>query len=977
MKTNLTMTSPSLIIPTSRRGQACAVNVGIHLLLALVLMALAATPLFAHTATYILYMEMIHEQAGPIGPIQISGEGETVDENEVWEIPGYNLAEYGLGEGFQLFMDGIAGSTIQIEEGGLDQNVVIHLILKNLIVTGGGEAPLQFLGIANPDDLAQRNLWMFADLQVWSEAGEQINAEGHYDFGGDAKMVMNFPMDDEFDGMLADLELGYDDLAMAYWLPDEENWENDGIETVVVGEGDNQFFRVSFEHLSQIGGAGENVLDAVLNVPGEYETIQAAIDAASDGDTVLVAPGEYNESIDFLGKEIAVIGRPSDPSSVILDGQGLDASGVHFRTNENRQTVLDGFSIRNCTGTDYWNNNFGRRAGGAIQIIDASPTLRNLIISGNSASWGGGMFCAEGANPLISTARFIGNRGDGSGGAINARSSGIEIEGCVFFRNESGAGNQFTGELHFYQVEGSILNSVFHRGGVFFQSQSEINLVNSIFDHVQVNIEDAQLIARYSNGIEGETNIDSDPLFLDPDNGDFHLNNLSPCIDSGDPESELDPDGTRTDMGAFYLHQTFHRIPLRQGWNMLSAFNQPRTATIPDVWSEVVTRGNLYMAKNQTGQFYRPGVFNNMAPWDVRQGYMAKALQPDTLVIVNVPTAVGTPIPLRQGWNLVAYFPEDNLDVRDALAGIIDDVLLVKDINGRFYRPANNFSNMPPMTRGMGYQLGVSRATELVYPVGGEVVALASSRHVPPPSGRQDRDFPEMPVEPAARMAALHFRPVTLTGANMSIIVNCKLQIVKSGEIGVFTEAGLCVGSTGVSAGQTAAEGGATVGLAIWADDPTTAEIDGAVEGEALTFKLWNGQAETPVLLSTGTVNLRESESSETLNLRFETDGFAEAMLDVGSQGLAPLPTAFALYSAFPNPFNSTTLIRFDLPKSSQIGLTITDLAGREIVRLVDENRAAGSHSVLWSAGNQPSGVYLVKLKTTLGTRTQKVLLIR
>jgi hypothetical protein len=56
-------------------------------------------------------------------------------------------------------------------------------------------------------------------------------------------------------------------------------------------------------------------------------------------------------------------------------------------------------------------------------------------------------------------------------------------------------------------------------------------------------------------GWSGTGNIDVDPLFVDPVNKDFHLRAGSPCIDTGDPNSPPDPDGTRADMGAFYYNQ--------------------------------------------------------------------------------------------------------------------------------------------------------------------------------------------------------------------------------------------------------------------------------------------------------------------------------------------------------------------------------------------------------------------------------------
>jgi hypothetical protein len=490
-----------------------------------------------------------------------------------------------------------------------------------------------------------------------------------------------------------------------------------------------------------------------------------------------------------------------------------------------------------------------------------------------------------------------------------------------------------------------------------------LSMVNCILRNGNSMVMERDLIISYSvveGGFNGDGNIDTDPLFLDPDNVDFHLQVSSPCIDAGDPESDLDPDGTRADMGAYYVHQTSHYIALRQGWNMVSSFNQPRSAAMPDVWSEVVGRGNLFLTKNQSGQFYMPGAFNGMSPWDVRQGYYAKLNEADTLIIVNVPTDVGTPIPLRQGWNLIAYFPEQDLDVRDALAGIVDDVILVKDLNGRFYRPSAGFSNMPPLTRGRGYQLGVSRAGELVYPAG-EMMMMSdaeASRGQPAAADRITADHGGSAVE-----APTHFQPVELTSANMSLLALIPAEAgIQFGEIGAFTEMGLCVGSTGVTAGQTAAEGGATVGIAVWADDPTTPEIDGAVEGEALNFRYWDGSTEY-------SAKVKFTEG----NGKYTTDGFAQVEI----VGMVSQPTEWSLSEPYPNPFNPLTTIKFALLEDSKVRLTIYDLSGREVASLLNRELKAGTHSATWNAEGFTSGIYLVKMETPTFSATKKVTLVK
>src|SRR5205814_7634056 len=80
-----------------------------------------------------------------------------------------------------------------------------------------------------------------------------------------------------------------------------------------------------------------------INVPAAQPTIQAGINAASNGDTVLVAPGTYYENINFMGKGITVTSS-GGPSVTTING-GAAGSVVMFRTNEGRNSVLSGFTI--------------------------------------------------------------------------------------------------------------------------------------------------------------------------------------------------------------------------------------------------------------------------------------------------------------------------------------------------------------------------------------------------------------------------------------------------------------------------------------------------------------------------------------------------------------------------------------------------------------------------------------------------------
>jgi HYDIN/CFA65/VesB family protein/parallel beta helix pectate lyase-like protein len=150
-----------------------------------------------------------------------------------------------------------------------------------------------------------------------------------------------------------------------------------------------------------------------IYVPVDQGTIQAAINAAANGQTVLVLPGTYFEHVDFLGKAITVASTDG-ASATIIDGS-TTGTVVTFKTGEGPASILSGFTITHGTSTF---------EGAGIMVSTASPTIQNNIITANQGCQGIGVGVGFGS-PIIQNNTISNNIqktcSGGNGGGISVR----------------------------------------------------------------------------------------------------------------------------------------------------------------------------------------------------------------------------------------------------------------------------------------------------------------------------------------------------------------------------------------------------------------------------------------------------------------------------------------------------------------------------------------------------------------------------
>lgn len=224
----------------------------------------------------------------------------------------------------------------------------------------------------------------------------------------------------------------------------------------------------SFAALAAFAVAAPATFASTINVPADFPTIQAAINAAVDGDTINVAVGVYKEHIDLGIKNLVIQGQGDrNFANTYIDGSVGLGSCVKIAGGQNLSTVIQGFGIKFGSGTLV----SGKRYGGGIYISGASsPTIRENRIGFNGANLsfqGAGIFIDEGCNPLIQdnliTNNFTSQKGAG-GGLFSAGNPTIDLNRFA----ENGAPNGAGGGAYLLKMTTGFTNNTVSQNFAFY-----------------------------------------------------------------------------------------------------------------------------------------------------------------------------------------------------------------------------------------------------------------------------------------------------------------------------------------------------------------------------------------------------------------------------------------------------------------------------------------------------------------------------
>lgn len=328
----------------------------------------------------------------------------------------------------------------------------------------------------------------------------------------------------------------------------------------------------------------------IIKVPADHGTIQSAVNASANGDTVVVSPGTYFENVIFRGKRIVLTSRYYESrdvayiSSTIINGSQPvhpdTASCVLIINGEDSTAVLQGFTLTGGKGT-LWTDEHGAglyREGGGVLTALSSPVIRNNKIiknevnngAGGLSAGGGGIRSGDGSPKILQNVIML-NKAMYGGGIVLNYSNGAAVKNNIIYENKvenyisggqtyGGGGLWINNKLSNSSAVNEILNNTFYLnfsvdvgGGVagagaamlLWNGSKSVVRNNLMWENHFANqlgpvaVVSSTAIVEYNstmNAIGGTNNIIVEPLFGD---SSFIVQQNSPTVDAGDPSVQF------------------------------------------------------------------------------------------------------------------------------------------------------------------------------------------------------------------------------------------------------------------------------------------------------------------------------------------------------------------------------------------------------------------------------------------------------
>jgi hypothetical protein len=377
-------------------------------------------------------------------------------------------------------------------------------------------------------------------------------------------------------------------------------------------------------------------------------------------------------------------------------------------------------------------------------------------------------------------------------------------------------------------------------------------------------------------------------------------------------------------------------ISLVQGWSMFSTYIMAEDMAMDVVVAPVLA--NVVIAKDYLGAAYLPEWgFNGIGEILIGQGYQIKMLEAADLTVQGTYMAPEeNPIQLVAGWNMIGYLRLEAADAAAVLADLVDAevIEIAKDYLGAAFLPAWGFNGIGDLNPGMGYQVKTTEAATLNLNANDSQYRAASLNYT--------------------SNSLKHFEAATNTGSNMTIgIFDEAWEITPSlgDEISAYNSKGELVGAAIYSSPVTV--------LTVWGDDATTSKLDGLVNAESITFKVWNKRYNT-------TDELVVTNWIEGSNA-YQTD----AVNQIGEIGFNPNTIKSSLLGLYPNPANKELNIDLTISSSETVTVTVLSLLG-EVIKTTSYQLAKGLNSVKLDTESLKDGAYLCTISTNMETSTRK-----